>query len=110
MIGRKHTHRILPYKEGIVLFFRSQHKGFIWNLTVGLQNLVGFGKKGKLDGKASHCELYQPIGVCVELDNVVYVADYRSSCIKIASTMIHATTVLSTIGTLMQALSLHKNG
>ena len=99
MIARNRALRVLPYKEGI-LSFPSQHKVCIWNETDGLQDLIGCGKEGNLDGKASHCELYHPIDVCVEFDNVVCVADYRSSCIKIASTMIYTATFLSAIGKL----------
>ena len=78
--------------------FLSQHKVCIWNETDGLQDLIGCGKEGNLDGKTSPCELCHPIDVCVEFDNVVYVAEYRSSCIKIASTMIYTATFLSAIG------------
>ena len=61
----------------------SQRKVCIWNENDGL---IGCGKEGNLDRKASHFELYQAISRCVVLDKVAYVADYRSSCMKIAST------------------------
>ena len=64
--------------------FPSQYKVCIWNETDGLQDLTGCAKEGNLGGKASHCELYQPISC--------YVAVSRSSCIKIASTVIHKVT------------------
>ena len=66
----------------------SEHKVYIWNETDGLKDFISCGK-GNLDGKALHCELYQPIGIYVEYDTIVYVADYKSSCIKITSTMMH---------------------
>ena len=43
--------------------FPRQHKVCIWNETDGLQDLIGCGKEVYLDGKASHCELYQPIRI-----------------------------------------------
>ena len=67
----------------------SEHKDCVWNETDGLKDFIGCQKKGNLDEKALQCELYQPIGICVEFDNVVYVVDYKSSCIKITSTMMH---------------------
>ena len=52
--------------------------------------------------------MYQPIDICVEFGKVVYVADYRSSCIKNVSTMIHNATFLFLIGKMMRAFSIHK--
>ena len=45
--------------------------------------------------------------ICVEFD-VVYVTDYRSSCITIASKMIHTAIFLSSIEKLMQAFSIYE--
>ena len=86
----------------------SQHKVCVWNETDGLKNFINCGKEGNLDGKALQCELYQPIGICVEFDKVVDVADYKSSCIKIASTMTHTAKFLSAIEKLMRAFSIHE--
>ena len=61
-----------------------------------------------LYSKASHCELYQPIGICIELNNVVYVAGYKSSCIKIASTMICTSSFLSAIGKLTRSFCINE--
>ena len=107
-ITRGHAHRILPFKEGIIMSLPSEHKFCVWNETDGLKDFIGCGKEGNLDGKALQCELYQPIGIYVEFDNVVYVADYKSSCIKITSTMIHTAKFLSAIGKLMRAFSIHE--
>ena len=53
----------------------SEHKVCVWNETDDLEDFIGCGKEGDLDGKALQCELYQPIGICVEFDNVVYAPD-----------------------------------
>ena len=71
------------------MFLPSEHKVCVWNETHGLKDFIGGGKEGNLDGKALQCDLYQPIGTCVQFDNVVYVVDYKSSCIKITQTMMH---------------------
>ena len=52
----------------------SEHKVCVWNETDGLRDFIGCGIEGNLDRKALQCELYQPIGICVEFDNLVYVA------------------------------------
>ena len=84
----------------------EEHK-CVWNETDGLKEFIGCGK-GNLERKALQCELYQPIGICVELDNKVYVADYKSSCIKMTSTMILTAKFLSAIGKLMCAFSIYE--
>ena len=107
-ITRGHAHRILPFKEGIIMSLPSEHKVCVWNETDALKDFIGCGKEGNLDGRALQCELYQPIGIYVEFDNVVYVADYKSSCIKITSTMLHTAKFLSAIGKLMRAFSIYE--
>ena len=110
-ITRGHAHRILSFKKGIIMSLPSEHKVCVWNETDGLKDFIGCGKEGNLDGKALQCELYQPIGgICVEFGNVVYVADYKSSCIKITSTMMHTAKFLFAIGKLMRAFSIHEKG
>ena len=108
-ITRAHAHRILSFKDRIIMSLPSEHQVYVWNETDGLKDFIDSGKEGNLDGKALQCELYQPIGIFVEFDNVVYVADYKSSCIKITSTMMHTVKLLSAIGKLMRAFSIHGN-
>ena len=71
VIAANRANSILLYKESIIMSLPSQHKVCILNETDGLQVLTGCVKEGNLDGKASYCGLYQPIGICVELDNVL---------------------------------------
>ena len=54
----------------------SEHNVCVWNETDGWKDFIGCGKEGNLDGKALQCELYQPIGIRIEFDNVVQVADF----------------------------------
>ena len=57
-----------------------QHRVCTWKVTDGLQDLIECGKEGKLESKASYCELYRPVGISFEFYNVLYVIDYRLSC------------------------------
>ena len=86
----------------------SEHKVCVWNETDGLKDFIGCANKGNLDRKGLQCEPYQPIGICVEFNKVVYLADYNLSCIKIMSTMMHTAKFLSTVGKLMWAFSKHE--
>ena len=85
----------------------DQHIISTWNQYDGLASFVGNGRKGNLDGRAAHCKLYQPLGICTEFDNVAYIVDYRSSCVKIVSSMINTAKFLGSIGKLMRAFSIH---
>ena len=43
-------------------------------------------------------EFYQPAGLCVEFDHVVYVWDARTSCIKVFTTLTETATFLDAVG------------
>ena len=107
-ITRGHAHCILPFNEGIIVSLLSERKVCVWNETDDLKDFIGCRKEDNLDGKALQCELYQPIGICVEFDNVVYMADYKSRCIKITLTMMQAAKSSSAIRKLMRAFSIHE--
>ena len=49
---RGHAHRILSFKEGIIMSLPSEHKVCVWNETDGSKDFIGCGKEGNLDGKA----------------------------------------------------------
>ena len=100
------AHCIFPFKEEIITFLRSEHKVCVWNEIDGLKYFIGCGKKRNLDGKDLQCELYQTIGVSVKFDNVVYVTEYKSSCIEITSRMIHTAKFLSSIEKFLRAFSI----
>ena len=80
----------------------------VFRMKHDLQNLIGCNKESNLDDKASNYILYKSIATCAKSDNVVHVADYRSSCIKITSTMIHIATFLFEFGKLMQTFCILK--
>ena len=106
VIARNSAHRILPYK-GIFMTCQVSIK-YVFGMKHDLQNLIGCNKESNLDDKASNYILCKSIGICAKSDNVVHVADYRSSCIKITSTMIHIATFLFEFGKLMQTFCILK--
>ena len=69
---------------------------------------MGSGVQGKSDDKALKCEFYQPAGLCAEFDNVVYVADYRTLCVKVFSSVRHTSKFLAAIVNLMGAVAIHE--
>lgn len=83
-------HKICTWKEG------------------SLNDFIGSGTEGNSDGIASKCQLYQPTGICVEFDNVVYFTDYRTASVKIASSLTHTGTFLEAIGNILKAFSVHE--
>ena len=73
-----------------------------------LNNFIGSGTKGNSDGIASLCQLYQPTGIWLEFDNVVYFTNCRTASVKITSTLSHTGTFFEAIGKLMKAYSVHE--
>ena len=53
-------------------------------------------------------EFYQPAGLCVEFDHVVYVCDARTSCIKVFTTLTETATFLDAVGKIYKAFSIHE--
>ena len=94
----------------MILSLPDEHQICTLDSVNNLTNLIGNGKEGNLDGKANEAELFQPTGLCVEFNNVVYFADYQSATIKIASTMKNTSTLLKSFGNLMKAFSIHERG
>ena len=84
------------------------HKICVWTLNQGIVTFVGNGKEGNVDGIAESCEIFQPAGICTEFDNVVYFADYRTSSIKMVSSMANTALFLKALGFLMKAFSIHE--
>ena len=58
--------------------------------------------EGNSDGKALKCA-----GLCVEFNNVMYVAVYRTSCVKGFSSMRHSSEFLAAIANLMREFAIH---
>jgi hypothetical protein len=67
-----------------------------------------FNRPGNQDGPSMSCQFYQPTGICVEFNHVVYVCDSQTGCIKIFSTLVHTSQLLGAIGKLYTAFSVHE--
>ena len=58
------------------ILFTNQKKASVWQLTQSgdLHVFVGCdSEEGSVDGPAKNCRFKQPIGICTEIDSVVYV-------------------------------------
>ena len=65
-------------------------------------------EEGSVDGLAKNCRLKQPIGICTELDSVIYIWDAQTNSIKICSKLTECSHFLKGIGALYDdAFSVH---
>ena len=69
-----------------------------------LNNNIRSGTMANSDGITYSCQLYQPTGICLELDNVLYFTNYRTASVKIASILSHTGTFLETNEKFMKAI------
>ena len=69
---------------------------------------TGSEKEGNSDGLHNTCEFYQPTGIAVEYDSVVYVCDTQTSCIKILTTLRKTSNFLNAIAKLFSAFFVHE--
>ena len=56
------------------------------------------GSEGNRDGLARHTEFYQPPGLCVAFNHVVYVCDSRTSYIRVFTTLKETAIFLVAVG------------
>ena len=84
----------------------------VWSLPIDGSTppapFCGSGEMNSLDGKSSNCGLVTPNGLCVEFDNVVYIADPGSNTIRLVTPMQETAMFLSGIGDLFRAFSVHE--
>ena len=69
---------------------------------------AGTGAEGTRDGLASRAEFYQPAGLCVEFDHVLYICDARTNCIKVFTTLHETAAFLDAVGKIYKAFSVHE--
>ena len=63
-----------------------------------------------MDGVALKCKLSDPRKICVEFENVVYLVDYKTSSVKLFSTMKRTAKFLNALGSLFAAFQTHEKG
>ena len=98
---------IIPYKSNMVFSVPEKHRIYYWN---GLEatSFIGSGDEGSNDGCAKKCKLFQPTGLAIEFDDVIYAVDSQSCCVKIFTTLEKTAKFLETIENLYKAFSVHE--
>ena len=100
---------IAVYKDGIIFTDAEKHRIMSWSNASSLEVFAGDSDRpGNQDCPSVSCQFYQPTGVCVEFNHVVYICDSQSGCIKIFSTLVYTAQLLSAIGKLYAAFSVHE--
>ena len=70
--------------------------------------IAGDDTPGNNDGIATKCRFFQPLGICSEFNNVVYICYTQTSCIKVFTTLKKTAEFLRGIGELFSAFSIHE--
>ena len=99
--------------HGSEVLFTNQMKSSVWKITTcgEAQILAGAeNEEGSVDGKVKNCRFRQPIGICTESKNVIFITDAQTNSIKILTTVIECANFLASIGKLYEAFSVHSTG
>ena len=98
---------------GSEVLFTNQMKSSVWKITTRGEAQIFAGvenEEGSVDGKVKNCRFRQPIGICTESENVIYITDAQTNSIKICTTVIECANFLVSIGKLYKAFSVHRRG
>ena len=99
---------------GTDILYTNQKKASIWQLSGNgreLRLFAGSDKEdGSMDGPVKECRFKQPMGICAELESVVYVCDAQTNSIKICTKLKECTHFLEATGGLYEAFSMHEKG
>ena len=100
---------IAAYKNGLLYSDPQSHRILRWiKNEQKVEVFAGTGAEGNRDGLAKHAEFYQPAGLCVEFDHVVYICDARTNCIKVFTTLYETAAFLDAVGKIYKAFSVHE--
>ena len=100
---------IASYKAGILYADPNTHRILLWQKNSDeVEVFAGSGSEGNKDGMASKTEFYQPVGLCVEFNHVVYVCDAQISCVKILTSLKQTAAFLNAMGNIYKAFSVHE--
>lgn len=104
------TCTVVPFKNGAL--FTDQQKATLYQIDEeeNIHIFAGSETEGSLDGLVAECKFKQPMGIAVEFDNVVYMCDPQSNCVKVMTPLSQTAKFLSAIGRLYDAFSVHKKG
>ena len=100
---------IASYKAGILYADPKSHQSLLWwKNSTEVEVFAGSGSEGNNDGMASRTEFYQPTGLCVEFNCVVYVCDVQTNCTKILTSLKQTATFLNAVGKIYKGFSVHE--
>ena len=101
---------VVPFKNGVL--FTDQQKATLYQIDEeeNINIFAGSETECSLDGLDAECKFKQPMGIAMEFDNVVYMCDPQSNCVKVMTPLLQTAKFLSAIGNLYDAFSVHKKG
>ena len=100
---------IASYKAGILYADPNTHRILLWQKNSDkVEVFAGSGSEGNKDGMASKTEFYQPVGLCVEFNHVVYVCDAQTSCVKMLTSLKQTAAFWNAVGNIYKAFSVHE--
>ena len=94
---------VVPFKNG--LLFTNQQKATLYQIDEeeNIHIFAGSETEGSLDGLVAEYKFKQPMEIAVEFDNVVYMCDLESNCVKVMTPLLQTAKFLSAIGNLYGA-------
>ena len=99
------------YHDGLVFTNPEGHcVSYMQNNNQHVRTLIGNGCEGNSDGLASKSRPYQPCGITVEHDNIIYFSDIRLSTVKICTPLQLTAEFLENTGKIYEAFSIHAKG
>ena len=83
----------------------EDHGAWEARIFAGVEN-----EERSVHGKVKNSRFRQPIGICTESENVIYITDAQTISLKIFTTVIECANFLASIGKLYEAFSVHSIG
>ena len=73
-----------------------------------IPRMTKFSFGGRTPWKSKSLQFYQPTGLCMEFNHVVYACDAQRNCIKILTSLKQTATFFNAVETIYKAFSTHK--
>ena len=98
---------VAPYRNGILFVDTEDHQIKAKFPSEDVIVIAGSGKEGNSNGKAEDACFSQPMGICVECDQNIFVADAQTGSVKLITTIKGMVEFLRHLGLLYKAFSVH---
>ena len=98
---------VSPCKDGFLFTISNERQLFYHNFNE-VQTFAGGDERSSRNGTALYSRFYTPTGTVVETDNVVYVSDFSTACIKLITPFKRTNQFLYALHSLAKAFSLHE--